>query len=183
MGWIGEIFEITLFLLIALHQFIHDLPRTVNAVLTKILPNPNYRIIVTWGRFPIDIDAHLRGPHPNHEDFHIYWNRRTLVKGKKFLDRDDRQSFGPETITIHGLDPGIYTYTVHNYSGRDENSGESLSRGNVEVRIYNGDRILKRYKMAEGTPGNYWRVFQIDGSTGVITDINQTGFQSNPDAF
>lgn len=162
---------------------IHDFPRTIQAVLTKILPNLNYRIILTWERFPIDVDAHLKGPHPGHEDFHIYWNRKTLIKGKKFLDRDDTKSYGPETITIHGLDPGIYTYTIHNYSGRSDKTGNALSRGNIMVRVYNGDKLVKTYRMLEGTHGNYWKVFQIDGNTGHIIDINQTGFESDPDAL
>lgn len=158
-----------------------DFPRTVHAVLTKIIPPQDYRIVLTWGRYPVDVDAHLRGPHPGHEDFHIYWNRRTMIKGKKFLDRDDTSSFGPETITIYGLDPGVYRYTVHNYSGRNKTDGDNLSRGNVTVKIYNGDQLLKEYRMPPGTPGNYWKVFEIDGETGQISDINQTGFESDPE--
>ncbi|MBL7136276.1 MAG: carboxypeptidase regulatory-like domain-containing protein [Candidatus Marinimicrobia bacterium] len=160
---------------------IHDFPRSIQAVLTKIIPNLNYRIILTWGRFPIDLDAHLKGPNPGHEDFHIYWNRRTLIKGKKYLDRDDRYSYGPETITIRGINPGEYTYTVHNYSGRNETSGNAMSQGNVEVRIYNGDKLLKKYRIPRGTQGNYWKVFELDGKTGEVIDINQTGFESDPD--
>lgn len=160
---------------------LHDFPHTVHAVLTKIIPPQNYRIILTWDRFPVDVDAHLKGPHPGHEDFHIYWNRKTTIKGKKFLDRDDTHSYGPETITIHGLDPGTYTYIVHNYSGRNTTGGDALSQGNVRVNLYNGDRLLKEYRMPPGTPGTYWRVFQINGETGAIRDINQTGFESNPD--
>ncbi len=160
-----------------------DFPQSVHAVLTKIIPSQDYRIILTWDRYPIDVDAHLRGPHPGKEDFHIYWNRRTQVKGKKYLDRDDTASFGPETITIYGLDPGTYQYTVHNYSGRNETSGDALSRGNIVVKIYNGDHLLKMYQMPAGTEGNYWRVFEIDGESGEITDVNQTGFESDPEAF
>lgn len=158
-----------------------DFPSTVHAVLTKIIPPQDYRIVLTWGRYPVDVDAHLRGPHPGHQDFHIYWNRRTLIKGKKYLDRDDTSSFGPETITIYGLDPGIYRYTVHNYSGRHKTGGDDLSRGNITVKIYNGDQLLKEYHMPPGTPGNYWKVFAIDGETGQIRDINQTGFESDPE--
>lgn len=160
---------------------LHDFPRSVHAVLTQIIPSQNYRIILTWDRFPVDVDAHLRGPHPGHKDFHIYWNRKALIKGKNFLDRDDTQSYGPETITIHGLDPGTYKYTVHNYSGRKETAGDALSRGNIQVRIYNGDQMLKTYRLPPGTAGNYWRVFEIDGNTGLIRDINQTGFESDPE--
>jgi len=160
---------------------LQDFPRSVHAVLTKIIPPQDYRIIMTWDRYPIDVDAHLRGPHPDHDDFHIYWNRRTQIKGKKYLDRDDTSSFGPETITIYGLDPGIYRYSVHSYSGRNLSSGDALSRGNIVVRLYNGDQLLKEYKMPPGTEGNYWKVFEIDGDTGEIRDINQTGFESDPE--
>ena len=160
---------------------LQDFPRSVHAVLTKIIPPQDYRIIMTWDRYPIDVDAHLRGPHPDHADFHIYWNRRTQIKGKKYLDRDDTSSFGPETITIYGLDPGTYRYCVHSYSGRNLSSGDALSRGNIVVRLYNGDQLLKEYKMPSGTEGNYWEVFEIDGDTGEIRDINQTGFESDPE--
>jgi len=160
---------------------LNDFPRSVYAVLTKIIPPQDYRIILTWDRYPIDVDAHLRGPNPGNNDFHIYWNRRTQIKGKKFLDCDDTSSFGPETITIYGLDPGVYRYSVHNYSGRSLTSGDALSRGNITVRLYNGDQLLKEYKMPPGTEGNYWKVFEIDGETGEIRDINQSGFESDPE--
>jgi len=35
--------------------------------------------------------------------------------------------------------------------------------------------------MPPGTSGNYWRVFEIDGETATIRDINQTGFEKDPD--
>ncbi|MBU1065114.1 hypothetical protein KKC74_09970 [bacterium] len=158
-----------------------DFPRSVYAVLTKIIPPQDYRIILTWDRYPIDVDAHLRGPHPGNADFHIYWNRRTQIKGKKYHDCDDTSSFGPETMTIYGLDHGIYRYSVHNYSGRNLSSGDALSRGNITVRIYNGDQLLKEYRMPPGTEGNYWKVFEIDGDTGEIRDISQSGFESDPE--
>ena len=164
-------------------DIIQDFPRTVHSVLSKIVPPKDYRIVLTWDRFPIDLDAHLKGPNPGQPDFHLYWNRATLINGKKYLDCDDRNSFGPETITIRDIDPGNYTYAVHNYSGRDEKSGDALSRGNVTVKIYNGDKLLKLYTLPVGTSGNYWVVFKLDGMTGQIEDVNQTGFISNPDSL
>ena len=56
-----------------------------------------------------------------------------------------------------------------------------MSQGNVEVRIYNGDKLLKKYRIPRGTQGNYWKVFELDGKTGKVIDINQTGFESDPD--
>lgn len=72
-------------------------------------------------------------------------------------------------------------YVVLNYSGRNLSSGDALSRGNITVRLYNGDQLLKEYRMPPGTEGNYWKVFEIDGDTGEIRDISQSGFESDPE--
>jgi len=162
-------------------DMLDDLPVKVQAVLSKIMPSRDYRIVLTWGRYPLDLDAHLRGPEPGKPDFHIYWNRRAPVRGFQFLDRDDRESFGPETITIRDIQPGLYTFSVHNYSDRQATSGDALSRGNAEVKVYNGDKLLKTYRLPTGIEGNYWRVFNLDGRTGQLTDLNQTGFIVDPE--
>ena len=161
-------------------DILQDFPRTIQAVLSQIVPPKDYRIVLTWDRFPVDVDAHLRGPHPGHGDFHLYWNNPVEINGKKYLDRDDRNSFGPETITIRDIDPGIYVYSVHNYSGRNATSGTALSQGDITVKVFNGDKLIKSYRLPQGEPGNYWKVFKLDGSSGQFIDINQTGFVSNP---
>ncbi len=171
-GYISDKFDIDIVL---------DFPVTIQATLSKIIPLSGYRIIMTWDRYPIDLDAHLKGPNPTHEDFHIYQSNQTLIQGKNFLDKVDQKSFGPETITIPSLNPGIYTYTIYNNSGSQDTSGSALADGNVIVKIYTGNNLIKRYRLPKNSPGNFWKVFQIYGDSGKIIDINQTGFESNPE--
>ncbi|MCW8631650.1 hypothetical protein OQH38_16240, partial [Acinetobacter baumannii] len=51
------------------------------------------RIVLTWGEKPLDLDSHL-----NYSNQHIYWSNKEGHQAN--LDVDDRDSYGPETITI-----------------------------------------------------------------------------------
>jgi uncharacterized protein YfaP (DUF2135 family) len=100
-------------------------------------------IVLIWGQDPSDLDSHLTGPKANvlntDDRFHIYYSNPcwadTLLNSRAscaedwdsetsaavyndataYLDRDDTDSFGPETITVYNLIEGEYNYYVHHY--------------------------------------------------------------------
>ncbi|RLD53829.1 MAG: hypothetical protein DRJ01_18855, partial [Bacteroidetes bacterium] len=86
-----------------------------------------FRIVLTWGSRPRDLDAHLRGPNPEGGNFHIWYRHKILIAGKDFLDRDDTSSYGPETITIYKPAIGDYYYSIHDYSNRKQKRSSKLS--------------------------------------------------------
>jgi hypothetical protein len=100
-----------------------------------------FRIVLTWGRNPSDLDSHLTGPLSGSSSrFHVYYGDRTNG-GICGLDVDDVTSFGPETITCPRtstsgitLPPGVYRYSIHQFSG----TGNIGTSGAI-VRVELGD--------------------------------------------
>lgn len=138
----------------------------VNLVLSSILTSTDeYRIVLTWGENPRDLDSHLWIPNGEH----CYYSNKT-VSGAN-LDVDDTSSYGPETITITEISSGTYTYAVKHYAG----SGKITTSG-ATVKIYNDSGNIRTYEVDPnascGDTGWYWTVFELDGSSGTITTIN-----------
>ncbi len=141
-----------------------------------------YRIVLTWGSIPPDLDAHLTGPKGDGTRFHVYWNNRIAksVDGDTLADMisDKRSGFGPETITIKTLIPGAYRFSVHNYSRNEaENDTTLVSLSNAIVRVFTASGLEHEFSISgENGPadsvGNAWHVFEIDGETRELTVLN-----------
>lgn len=143
-----------------------DLPVSMHFALTPEIQK--FRIVLTWGANPYDLDAHLAGPKPTGGNFHIWYGNKTLISGKNFLDRDDMKSFGPETITIYKPAKGEYRYAVHNYSGRGRTGSRELSFSNARVDVYAKNKLQASFQVPTGKSGNVWEVFKIDKKQNVI---------------
>lgn len=91
---------------------------------SRPVPNGQLRIVLTWGETPRDMDSHLYTP----TGCHVFFGQKQCKSGEAGLDTDVTDSFGPETVNIHKLKPGIYRYKVHAYSsGAIEDSEASVS--------------------------------------------------------
>ena len=64
------------------------------------------RIVLTWGETPRDMDSHLDTP----SGCHLYFGHKQCPNGEASLDTDVTDSYGPETINIRSLKPGVYRY-------------------------------------------------------------------------
>ncbi len=161
-------------------------PDTLNIGTASIPPtdmDDEFRVVLTWGSSPSDLDAHLTGPKGNDERFHVYWNNKIgqSVDGDIVarLISDRRGGYGPESIAIKQLLPGTYRFSVHNYSANEVEGDSSLVvRSNAKVRVFSDDGVAYEFDIAgEDGPdekiGNTWRVFEINGETGTITYVNQ----------
>lgn len=161
------------------HEFqmdLTELPVSMNFALTP--ETQEFRIVLTWGAHPKDLDAHLAGPIPEGGHFHIWWRNRVLISGKDFLDVDDQQSYGPETITIYKPANGAYEYAVHNFSGRKKGGSLDLSFSNAHVDVYADGRLQGSYNVPQGQKGNVWKVFRIENGQRLVP-INQLFDESN----
>lgn len=135
-----------------------------------------FRVVLSWGRHPADLDSHLTGPlAASASRFHVFYANPD--DGTCGLDVDDTSSFGPETVTCPRTGstgtvvvPGVYRYSVHHYSG----SGTIGTSGAI-VRLEQGDGSTQYFfPPAAGWTGNIlWTPFEItvatDGSTNVVT--------------
>jgi PKD repeat protein len=138
--------------------------------LSPVLQTGQYRIVLTWGESPADLDSHLKTPLMNDSSYHINYYARGSADSPPFatLDLDDMMSFGPETITIYELYPGEYHFFVHNYTGSPE-----ISLSNAMVQVYGATGLLRTMQVPASGTGAYWDVLTINGITGDIDVIDK----------
>ena len=134
----------------------------------------NVRIILDWGRNPDDLDAHLE----KKGSYHVsYRDMKTTDDGEARLDRDDRDSWGPETITIQEVETDAdYVFWVHDFSNRDNENSRKMSRSNAVVKIYANNELQHVVKVPEKDRGNKWQVFTIEDG-----QINLTNYITGSD--
>ena len=140
----------------------------------------SFRVVLTWGLYPSDLDSHLTAKLSDDTYFHIaYYSRSGYDNGIRVasLDVDDVTSYGPETVSLTSFDKeGNYDYYVHWYSG----SGSwATSNAKVTLWLSNSDTPAVFEVPTEGTDATttsygkkrYWHVFSI--RNGVFTTINE----------
>ena len=149
-----------------------------NIVLSPELNGQVARIVLQWGLNPRDLDSHLRGPRPGGGTFHVYYST-DYVEDCGELDVDDTSSYGPETITMHRLVAGTYRYSVHDYTNRNSSTSAGLAGSSATVKVFYYDGREYTFNVPN-QPGTVWNVFEINGTTGAITALNQMEFESNP---
>jgi hypothetical protein len=150
-------------------------PSVKNSTLSPVEESSNtYRIVLTWGTTPYDLDSHLVA-----NGVHVYYNYPYSTYA--WLDIDIVNSYGPETITITDLAAlGGFKYCIHDYTNRNRLSGAyELSNSNAIVRVYKGATLLRTYNVPTGRDGTVWNVFSINPN-GQITDLNTFEHQSDP---
>ena len=134
-----------------------------------------FRIVLTWGSSPSDLDAHLKKGL-----YDIYFSNKgsDTLPPYATLDVDKTQGYGPETISIYNLNNDSCKYYVNNYSGETD-----IIQSQAQVKIYSGSALLKSYLVPTSGSGLYWYVFDISPS-GTITDRNYiTSNQPSPAKF
>ncbi len=136
--------------------------------LSKSLPIGQLRIVLEWNKKPSDIDAHF----VKKGGYHIsYRNMTASSDGLAVLDRDDRDGYGPETITVKQVDKNAeYRFYVFDYSDRDHPRSDKLSRSGAIVRVYGNNKLLKTFEVPTDTEGDFWQVFSI--THGQINAVN-----------
>ncbi len=142
------------------------IPEQPQFSIPKSVDYSRIKIILDWGEYPTDLDSHvICGSH------HVYYSN--MNEAGINLDRDDTSSYGPETITIQDVKPGVpYEYYVFNYSDRDSGVyGTRLSNSGAQVRVYFDNEYKATYKIQPEQNGITWHVFDIiDGNQIVIHD-------------
>lgn len=152
-----------------------------DVVLTPVLSDDEYRIVLTWSSTPRDLDSHISGPLSTGDRFHVYYshmsasdNGETVAK----LDLDDISSYGPETITLKKTQDGVYKYAVHDFTNRSSTSSTALSMSGAKVELYCGNSLIATYNVPINVTGTVWNVFEIEGDT--IRTINTMENNSDP---
>ena len=113
------------------------------------------KIVLDWGEFPWDLDAHVvDGTN------HVYFSVKK--QGNLELDRDDVNSYGPETITILNPDKNkVYSYHVFDCSNADNPESVRLSNSKAQVKIYLGNEFIDSFTITPNKKGISWHVFDV----------------------
>ncbi|HNT22998.1 MAG TPA: PKD domain-containing protein [Anaerolineales bacterium] len=150
---------------------------SLNYILSPTLAQGEMRIVLTWGANPRDIDSHLWLP-PSHP-YHIYFSNKGNCSASPYacLDIDDQYSYGPETITIKERFEGNYRYAVYKYAGDG-----LITNSGAHVQVYDSTGLIANYYVPTSGTGDWWYVFDLDGSTGVIT-VHDTIQEANPKPY
>jgi len=148
--------------------------------LSPVLGANQFRVVLTWGATPVDLDAHLTGPNATSGRFHAYFENREPAGSGAKLDLDDVDSFGPETITLSTLRPGVYRYSVHDYSNLGSAQSTALSSSGAQVVVFRGSAEVARFTAPSGRTGDLWTVFELDGTSLVITPRNEFSTITEP---
>lgn len=161
----------------------------LSAIINEVTSG-QYRIVLTWGEEPQDLDSHLVGPSANasasgNDYFHVYFaNNYYMENGvvKASLDVDDTTSYGPETVTILYVDSNeTYYYSIHDYTNgwqqdetdplAEQTQYTALANSGANVKVYDGSSLVKEYNVPATEAGTVWNVFKIEN--GVIISINE----------
>jgi uncharacterized protein YfaP (DUF2135 family) len=132
-----------------------------NGSISPALSSDEYRIVLTWGESPSDLDSHLFGPTSTGVTFHISWEGKVADNGYVNLDVDDIYSYGPETITISRQLDGTYRYLVHDYTNYASSSSTALANSGAQVNVYKGSALVATFNVPSGA-GTLWTVFELN---------------------
>ena len=125
---------------------------------TPTLPPGKVRIVLDWEADPPDFDAHL----VKEGGWHISFREMQKFEDKAFLDRDDMDGNGPETITVSKFDANAtYRFFVHDFTNRGNAKSDGLSRGRPRVRIYTERGLWDAFDAPTTLKGDRWEVFSI----------------------
>ena len=151
-----------------------------NFSISPELAEDEVRIVLTWGAAPRDLDSFLTGPRADDasERFRIaFFSRAYSHDGITYaqLDHDVMSGYGPETISIYEQIPGVYRYSVHDYTNRDATYSMALANSGAQVRVYRGATLVREFNVPSAG-GTLWTVFELDGAA--LTPVNVMSYES-----
>lgn len=131
----------------------------------------SYRIVLTWGEKPRDLDSYLVD---NNLNTTLYYANKNIYENEEKtaeLDYDKMNGFGPETVTIYKANENSsYEYYIKDYTI----SGELYSSSAV-VQVYKGNELVKTINVPSDA-GNYgknkWNVLKIEnGKVNILNTL------------
>lgn len=128
-----------------------------------------FKIVLTWGANPRDLDSHLWTPSIYGTTYHVYYSTKGSASSAPYvwLDLDDTTSYGPETVWFEQFFPGTYVYSVYLYAGEG-----TLNTSGAHVEVINTNGVVRSFNVPTTGSGRWWNVFSMNGTTRVITPIN-----------
>jgi hypothetical protein len=128
-------------------------------------------IVLTWGEYPSELDAHLLTPQIGGLYYHVYYGTpgSTTLPPYAVLEHERTGGFGAENINVAQRFTGTYRYFVANASGTPPLAGSG-----ARVRIYAYDTLVTTLTAPATGTGDYWQVCDINGATGGLVACPNT---------
>lgn len=145
--------------------------REIKPVLAPVLKPGETRVVLLWGEQIKDLDLHLYGP-----EGHI-WHKNPKSATAQ-LDVDNRNGFGPETLTLKTPKAGRYEIVVHAYQDPKAEGALKINQSKAEVRIYQaGEKAGQHIHVSEDKDAEYpvWYVGAVEVSSAGAVRINPYG--------
>lgn len=138
----------------------------------------DYRIVLSWGASPSDLDSHYNALTIDGYRDHVYYSNKLGISAE--LDWDDTSSYGPETITVTDFEElsNGFVYSVHDFTNNDSTSSTALSSSGAMVEVYCGSELVRTYHVPTGREGTVWHVFSVNAA-GRIIDLNEFEYESS----
>jgi hypothetical protein len=134
---------------------------------TRTISMDSLRIVLDWSDSPQDLDAHLI----KQDSYHISYRDMKSYEDLAVLDRDDRDGWGAETITMQRLqEDGVYRYYIVDYTNQARPTNQALSASKAHVRVYSNNGLEHTFVVPPKQTGTIWEVFTI--KDGQLTPVN-----------
>jgi len=130
-----------------------------------------FRVVLTWGKLPLDLDAHVIMPNAVDIDTgEVNFDKPKSKDGHVTLDVDAKLGFGPETLSFIDIAPGVYQYYVNRYSNE-----ASLQKSDAKVVVFKGNKLIRKFHVPRGgdPTAENWHVFNIDTINHKLIEVNQ----------
>lgn len=151
---------------------------TCNIPMSRIMADNEYRVVLTWGEHPRDLDSHLNGADENGGRYHVYYSALQADHGDALLEWDDTTSYGPETTHFLAYPGQTYVFSVHDYTNLSS-YGNAMALSGARVVVYRGNQEIGTFTVPQAD-ATVWHVFKVVNNE--LQVLNTTGFISNPSA-
>ena len=134
------------------------------------IPVGYVRIVLDWLPEPPDLDAHL----VKDGVYRLSYRDMKKYRDRAWLDRDDTDGEGPETITVKRVEAGAtYHFRVHDFTNQTRRRASKLAESRAHVRVYSSTGLLRSFRVPAQGRGTVWHVFDlIDGELRPVNRVD-----------
>jgi uncharacterized protein YfaP (DUF2135 family) len=123
------------------------------------------RAILVWDKLPQDLDSHVILP----SGFEVNFTKKSSDDNHVTLDVDNLKGYGPETVSMSDLAPGVYKYYVNRFTNE-----APLSQSNAKVKLFVANKLFGEFSVpTTNDTSENWHVFNVDATTNSIEVINK----------
>jgi len=144
-------------------------------MLPELATPPPYRVVLQYGATPGDLDGHMQvwaeGGSPHHDVAEHSGADTTFAYGKGSsdaqpyvtLDQSSDSGYGPETHTVHKVQPGSYHYYIKNQDYH-VTANDKFEASHATVFLYEGNTLARSFHIGDAlnSPTAFWSVFQLE---------------------